>query len=225
MFQGRFKGILVEEQYHYWELSRYVHLNPVRAGLVQRPEDHPWESCRFYFRSRGAPDWLAWEEILAEHGRQLRAARRSYRRFLQAGVEAPPASPLAGATASTLLGSSGFVERMRRWLQDRLPDRDVPAARPLRAEVDVDDVVDAVCRAFGVGTDLVRRRNSRRNPARLAAVSLCRSLTRRSARELGTHFGGVSAQAICNLARKAAHQRQRDKTLASRLSAIEDALS
>ena len=34
LFLGRFKGVLVEEGYHYWELTRYVHLNPVRARLA-----------------------------------------------------------------------------------------------------------------------------------------------------------------------------------------------
>jgi len=90
-------------------------------------------------------------------------------------------------------------------------------ARPLR--------VDAVGKAFRVTKDHVRRRGARLNPARLAAVCVCRSLTRRSTRELGTYFGGVSAQAICNLARQAVHQRPRDKTLAARLSAIEAALA
>ncbi len=48
-----------------------------------------------------------------------------------AGVSAPPGSPLADATASTLLGSYAFVDRMRAWRQDRLAGREVPAAREL----------------------------------------------------------------------------------------------
>ncbi len=69
----------------------------------------------------------------------------------------PPDSPLAEATASTLLGSSAFIDRMRDWLADRLPDRDVPAARQLRAEVRLEDVVKAVCDAFGVPAEHMRR--------------------------------------------------------------------
>ena len=37
LFQGRFKAVLIENEGHYWEVSRYIHLNPVRAGLAQRP--------------------------------------------------------------------------------------------------------------------------------------------------------------------------------------------
>jgi putative transposase len=44
LFQGRFKGILVEDESYCSALSRYIHLNPVRAKMVKRPEDHPWSS-------------------------------------------------------------------------------------------------------------------------------------------------------------------------------------
>ena len=72
VFQGRFKGVLVEEGHHYWELTRYTHLNPVRARLVDDPEGYQWGSCRCYFQTRLAPEWLAWEETLSEHGGTVR---------------------------------------------------------------------------------------------------------------------------------------------------------
>ncbi len=46
LFQGRFKGIVVDRESYLLELARYVVLNPVRAGLVARPEDWPWSSYR-----------------------------------------------------------------------------------------------------------------------------------------------------------------------------------
>jgi REP element-mobilizing transposase RayT len=46
LFQGRFKGILVDKEAYLLELSRYVVLNPVRAGMVESPEQWPWSSYR-----------------------------------------------------------------------------------------------------------------------------------------------------------------------------------
>ena len=129
LFQGRFKAVLVERGYHYWELSRYVHLNPVRAGVVAQPDAYAWSSCSAYFQARGAPEWLAWEEVLGEYGRTMRTARRAYRQFLDAGLSPELRSPLREATAGMLLGSPRFIERTRAWLAKRLPDREVPAAR------------------------------------------------------------------------------------------------
>ncbi|MFV1967664.1 MAG: helix-turn-helix domain-containing protein [Pirellulaceae bacterium] len=85
-------------------------------------------------------------------------------------------------------------------------------------------MVEAVCDAFSVPAEHVRRRGSRRNRARLAAVYPCRSLTRRSVPEIGAYFGGVNGQAVSNLAGKMAHERNRDKKLNRRLSAIEKTL-
>ena len=52
LFQGRFKAILVENESYSCVLSRYIHLNPVRAGIVQRPENYRWSSYPHYLRPR-----------------------------------------------------------------------------------------------------------------------------------------------------------------------------
>jgi len=225
LLQGRFRGVLVEEGHHYWELSRYIHLNPVRAGLVPAPEAYAWGSCRFYFRSRSAPSWLAWEEILGEHGWTLRTARRRYREFLQEGISLPPQSPFGDTVASTLLGSSGFVNRMKVWLHDRLPDADVPAARELRHEVSVEQVEAAVCKAYGVSPECVRARGKHHNEARCVGVYLCRRLTGMRLADIGKHFGGVRDSSICNTVAQLEHRRRREKGFGRMLTSLEERLA
>ena len=214
LLQGRFKAILVERAPHGWELSRYIHLNPVRAGLAGEPAAYPWSSCRHYVRGGDAPAWLAWEDVLREHGRTLRAARRAYALFLAHGVAEPPPSPLSGVVASTLLGSAGFIQRMRAWLEDRLPDREVPAAREVRATVAIEQIEAAVCEAFGVNTDALRARRRRGNEPRAVALYLCRQLSGTPMVELGRRFGGVTGQAAGIAARGIAERLGRDRRLA-----------
>ena len=224
LLQGRFKAIIVESRYHYWELSRYVHLNPVRAGLAANPQAYPWSSCAAYFRERGVPDWLAPEEVLCEHGRTVRAARAQYARFLAEGVASPPPSPLRQVVAATVLGSERFVERIRRWLGTRRPDREVPAARRLLGSVGVADVEAEVARAWAVPVESLRVRGTRRSPARAVALHLCRRLTREPVARLGERFGGISAQAVCNLVARVVAERRSSCRLDARLAAIEQAL-
>lgn len=214
LLQGRFKAILVERAAHGWELSRYVHLNPVRAGLTRDPAAYPWSSCRHYVRGGAAPPWLAWEEVLAEHGRTLRAARRGYARFLADGLAEPPPSPLKGVVASTFLGSAGFIQRMRAWLEGRLPDREVPAAREVRATVPIQRIETAVCQVFGVEAEALRSRRRRGNEPRALALHLCRELTGTPMVELGKRFGGVTGQAAGLAARSLARCLTRDRRLA-----------
>jgi len=224
LFQGRFKGILVEREYHCWELTRYIHLNPVRAGVVADPEAYRWGSCRCYFESRTAPPWLAWQEVLAEHGRTLRAARGEYRAFLREGIAAAPRSPIADATASVLLGSQSFLEAMSRWLRGRLPEQDVPAAREIRRSASLGDVERAVCAAYRVPAEALRARGKHRNEPRVAAIYLGRTLGRVPVRAVGERFGGVGATAVSNIVRKAEVRRKRDSGFAARLESVEQAL-
>ncbi|HEU4888556.1 MAG TPA: transposase, partial [Thermoanaerobaculia bacterium] len=65
LFQGRFKALLVEKESYFTEVIRYVALNPVRAGIVERPESYRWSSYRATAGLESAPDWL---DLAAVHG-------------------------------------------------------------------------------------------------------------------------------------------------------------
>lgn len=71
LFRGRFKAILVEADNYFLELSRYIHLNPVKAKLVSKPENYKWSSYLAYFYDTHKP-WLNTRYILGyfEHNLQ-----------------------------------------------------------------------------------------------------------------------------------------------------------
>ncbi len=56
LFQGRYKAILVDRDSYLLELSRYIHLNPVRAGMVEKPENYPYGSYCDYIRKNKDED-------------------------------------------------------------------------------------------------------------------------------------------------------------------------
>ena len=224
LFQSRFRAILVEAASHDWELTRYIHLNPVRAGAVKRAEEYVWSSARFYLSPREAPTWLAWAEVLAQHGRTLRAARHAYGEYLAEGLVGRVDSPLCRVVAGTLLGSEAFVGRMKRWLRDKLPDREVPAARGLRVRPSVEAVETIVCEVFGEGMERLRERRRRGSAARGVAVYLSCKRTSQPVTALGAHFGGVSGQAISALVARVAQRLEEDRALARQVRACEEAL-
>ena len=136
--------------------------------------------------------------------------------------EAPPASPLAGAVVGTLLGSEGFVERMRRWVAARLPDREVPAARTLRRQVGLAGIERETGIAFGVPASALRVRGRRGNDARAAAIYLARALTATPVTAIGAHFGGVGGQAISNTVRQVQKRLAAGRAFARKLASIEE---
>jgi len=70
LFQGRYKGIIVEKEGYLIPLSRYVHLNPVRAGRVERPEKYRWSSYRGYIGKGKEEEWVEYAWGLSGFGRE-----------------------------------------------------------------------------------------------------------------------------------------------------------
>jgi REP element-mobilizing transposase RayT len=87
VFQGRFHSVLVESDMHLLELSRYLALNPVRAGLCDRPGDWPWSSYSAVAGLDRARPFLSPRRVLRHFGRTRSAARRSFEAFVE---DAPP---------------------------------------------------------------------------------------------------------------------------------------
>jgi len=130
LFQGRFKAILIEADEYAAELSRYIHLNPVKAGIVAKPDEYEWSSYRYYIGQAEAPTWLRLGFVLAYYGEM--AAMEKYREFVNEVREQESESPLKGAVAATILGSSEFVKRITQsHLDEKQADRNVPAVRKL----------------------------------------------------------------------------------------------
>ena len=149
LLQGRFKAHLIEEQGYFREVSRYIHLNPVRAKIVDRPEAYRFSSYPGYVRATRSLAWVTYGRVLGEFGRQATVARRAYGRFVRAGVAEPPRRPFAEARGSLLLGSEKFVDRMRRLLDDRPDDVALPQLAPLRCRPSLDRIVATVADHFG----------------------------------------------------------------------------
>ena len=91
LFQGRYRTELVEDETYLWVLTRYVHLNPVRAGLAAKPDAWRWSSCPGYFRHRDRLEWVAYESLLTAWSGECGGTEPevSYRRFVSAGLANP----------------------------------------------------------------------------------------------------------------------------------------
>jgi hypothetical protein len=88
VFQGRYGAELVRRHEHMLEVSRYIALNPVRAGLCSRPELWPWSSYRATIGLDEAPPWLAVDALLAPFGGSPTPAVVRYRNFVEDGLRA-----------------------------------------------------------------------------------------------------------------------------------------
>jgi len=122
LFQGCYKATLVEKESHLVELTRYIHLNPVRAALVVRPEDYAWSSYRQYIGARRRWKWLETAWTLEQFGGAGREGQARYRRFVEEGLTLELADPMREAVSGVILGGERFVgwvcEEFLSWRQD-----------------------------------------------------------------------------------------------------------
>jgi len=109
LFQGRYKAFLIQKENYLLELTRYVVLNPVRAGMVEQPEDWPWSSYRAVAGMCESPQWLDTDWLLSQFGKRRKRAIEGYRQFVMEGTGTP--SPLENVRYQLLLGDDAFVEQ------------------------------------------------------------------------------------------------------------------
>ncbi|MBI2889534.1 MAG: transposase [Nitrospirae bacterium] len=127
VFQNRYKSVVVEEESYFLELVRYLHLNPVRAGVVGGLD----ELDRYAYAGHSAlighveRDWQETEAVLERYGRTLVRARRAYRRFLQEGMARGRRSDLVGGGLVRSAGGWAAVRELRRGREAYLGDERV----------------------------------------------------------------------------------------------------
>lgn len=124
LFQNRFKSVLVEEDPYFLELVRYIHLNPVRAGLVQglRGLDAFAWSGHAVLMARREALWQDVDEVLERFGAETDAARAAYQRFVAEGFRQGRRPELSGGgLVRSIGGIEEFAEFRRgreRWQSD-----------------------------------------------------------------------------------------------------------
>lgn len=111
LFQGRYKAILVDGDAYLLELSRYVVLNPVRAGMVAHPRDWRWSSYLDMVGERSPPAWLTTDGVLTEFASERREAVRRYIEFVLEGIGEE--SIWRDLAHQIYLGDETFVKRMQ----------------------------------------------------------------------------------------------------------------
>ena len=127
VFQGRYKAILVEKESYLLELCRYVVLNPVRAGIIEKPEQWRWSSYRFTAGMRMPTDYLTTDWILGLFQQKKTEAEKLYRKFVRAGIGLK--SPWDALRGQILLGEEDFVDAHRDLLRDKQPVKEIARAQ------------------------------------------------------------------------------------------------
>ena len=224
VFQGRFSAQLIEDECYFWTVSRYLHLNPVRAKLVDHPRDWEWSSYRGYDSKRRRLDWVAYDTLLtalqAEYGGVDPSG--AYRRYVTAGLAEPVVSPFKAAWQGLVIGGEEFRGQIKSWLAAAGSSSETMSPKHL-AGFDRKTVYKAVLKHYQRPNEALARSGDR-DWARAMAAYLARRFTDASLRELAADLGLSRADSVPNLTRRVERALPTSSALRADLRAIEKLL-
>jgi putative transposase len=215
LFQGRFKGLIVDKDEYLVTLSRYIHLNPVRAGIVQRPTDYRWTSYRAYSAESNKDELVDVEDTLSIFSARKAEAVKGYTEFVEGGIVGGD-NPFAALEGGIILGGKSFMKKIKGILGRMKADEEIPQMKQLRASVSIDGVLKTCCSYYGKGReDLLQRRNGERN----MAVYLSKLFSGKKNIEIGKYFG-IKGPAVSNVIKIMESRLETDKRLKSEIEIL-----
>lgn len=238
LMQGRFKAVVVDPVGWGLELSRYVHLNPVRTsrmGLdkqarqaarlgarrrpgaelvrerVQRLRKYRWSSYRAYAGLEEAPEWLTREVVLKLGGRGTTRQRQAwYAKYVEEAVrEGLAQSPWEHLEGRLILGTKRFVEEARKRITG--VNREHSRRRTLTTRPRWEQIIKAVEKVREGNWEEIRERHG--DCGRELALYLGRKEGALTLRELGEAVGGVDYAAVSAAIRRFERRLTAEKTL------------
>lgn len=195
LFQGRYRAVLVDVVSYARELSRYIHLNPVRAQIVNSPDEYPWSSYG-YFTGLAKPEgWLETSVVLRLFNDRAEAAQEIYARYVYQGIGKETLDPIRKAIQIGMLGSEEFIARIKRkylGIEMGSSDREKPQLRRLAKSPDLATI-------FSISERVLGPKSRHLVPI---AVFVCHKKASYKLREIG-EFLSLSISGVANASKRA----------------------
>jgi REP element-mobilizing transposase RayT len=207
LFQGRYKALLVDRDAYSLELTRYIHLNPVTAGLCSAPESFPWSSYPAYLGLVRKPPFLRTDWILDQFGDSQIHALRAFETFTWEGLQRKKQPLEPPIWAEAVIGSSPFIQ----WVKDTYltsrqtdkPDPDLPLLKKAKNRATPEEI------QAQLGQD-----------KKLLAYFL-RTLTSLKLREIAKYLGNCHLSNVTCIARRVKEKMTTDPDYARMVAEIQ----
>jgi REP element-mobilizing transposase RayT len=234
LFQGRYKGILIDSDSYLLELSRYIHLNPVHTqkmanetfeNKLQFLESYPWSSYLAYTGRIPIPNILRTHLILGKFGNSIGKACRGYRLFVLEGLKDDTPDPLKGRRHGVILGDESFVRWVyRSFVDGKEADKELSNLRASLPPITLEHIAQCVADEFKVAPQEILGRKSRHTYARRVLLELCRRYltSHKRMNEIGAMVGGITGAAIVMNKKRLSMELKNSKALSRRFERVKD---
>lgn len=185
LFRGRYKAILIEANEYLLKVSRYIHLNPVEANLIENPIHYKWSSYR-NFVSENRYNWLHTRFILDNFG-----SKKSYAEFVTEGIDDKIRDFYKFPQAPAILGDTQFVIEKLKILNDDYKFETQTDINRIKKLLSIDKITDCVAQYFDASVCELKIPRRKNNLPRMLAIYLARQYTQASHKKLAEYFTGI----------------------------------
>ena len=192
LFRGRYKSILVQSDDYSYTLLRYIHLNPVTAGLVDSADEYRWSSVHYYLNDQSpTPKWL--DLSVANQSMQKVLGHCDHRQYLTQ-VDADDLDDIISSkTKVPTIGDDDFIKAIQENHIGRKPSElEVPEHRAtyLHMKPSIDQFVTSVAQLIDCPVEMLRSSRGRyRHPLRDLLIEFLAHEAQYKVRHIGEYFG------------------------------------
>lgn len=198
LFQGRYKSIVVEEGRYLLEVSRYIHLNPVRAGIVARPEDYKWSSFREYINEDEA--LIERSFILKQFSFNEQEAKIKYKTFCDAAIDKGLEKKIKDSIYGRLiLGSKDFGKKVKGKVNRRELTEEILLRRKLVKRISKEEIIEEVEKFYKKERSQLLKWKIRKKDL---LVYLLRKYTDMKLKDVAVMLGGGHYSSITKIAKR-----------------------
>jgi REP element-mobilizing transposase RayT len=224
LFRGRYKCILVDADSYLLELVRYIHRNPLEAGMVENLNKYTWSSHNGYLSGAKKWDWLYKNYILSLFSKNKAESIRRYSHFVSKETPEEINQIFGRRNLPTAIGKKSFVDKIKEKFFVNKIHEEIPSSKSLAP--DVDKIVREVCKYYNVKTnDLLLSKRGYFNEPRNVAIYLIRHLRCDTLKDVGKFFGINKNSTISSVDRRLKREMIKDKQIKKNVQALKFGLS
>lgn len=231
LYQGRYKAFLVDADSYLLELSRYVHLNPVRGDRFRDAtmeekwkclRGYRWSSLQGYLGVGEREQFVDTQEVLSHFGGETRRGRDAYARCIMEGLGKETGNPLELGHGHGIVGAKEFIAWVReKIVPENKPSREQPAARELGKRCAPEKLIERYCAITGASAKDLRRRG-RQSPERAMVMDLLYRYCRITQAEIGKLMGDIDYSAVSQARNRLRARLRGDRKLAEKFEQLTD---
>jgi len=228
LYQGRYKSFLVDADAYLKEVSRYIHLNPVRikkyfdlpaADVIKILSGYKYSSFNGYTNLYNRDGFINYQKVLGCFNGDTIEGRKQYRQFVHNGIKEKISNPFDGKKQKGIIGSSGFVEYIRKRYTDKhMPgkERELPELKAVRKFLEPSELIGKYCRMINI-EEIEICRKGKSSLDRAILMELLYRCCNMKQPEIGRIVGGMDYSSVSIARKQLRIQMEHDKSLKQRV--------